>query len=236
MCQHLVRDLSSSDQNLFLKCFLLILSAVILTHILEVFSVDPTIQGIFFNPQTKSWFVDSGNLFYKRIFYSSPKIIIIMCGIPTLFYVIYKKFTQQDTPKSFIFVASIIAVPLILSSLKEITFVYCPSQLTFYGGEKSFRALFDFSEDIKWIGRGKCFPGGHASGGFALMSLYFVFQKRFLKIFGLALGLTLGWIMASYQVMKGAHFFSHSIASMLFSWSIILYIKYIYERYLSSPE
>lgn len=207
-----------------------------LTHVLEIFSVDQMIQGVFFNTDTKSWIVDENNLLYKRIFYTFPKLIIVAYSVAALFYISYQYFTQKNMPRTFIFVGSIILVPLILSSLKEVTFMYCPSQLDLYGGEKSFRALFDFSTHIPWTERGKCYPAGHASGGFALMSFYFVFQKKSLRIFGLFLGLILGWVMALYQMLKGAHFLSHSVTSMLLSWAIILYINYMYEKYLSATQ
>lgn len=60
---------------------------------------------------------------------------------------------------------------------------------------------------------GHCFPGGHASAGFALITGYFAFRlmqpKRayFYLLAGLLLGMGMGWA----QMMRGAHFFSHNL-------------------------
>ncbi len=60
---------------------------------------------------------------------------------------------------------------------------------------------------------GHCFPGGHASTGFALITGYFAFRlnqpKRayFYLFAGLILGMGMGWA----QMMRGAHFLSHNL-------------------------
>jgi len=75
----------------------------------------------------------------------------------------------------------------------------------------------------------KCFPAGHASGGFALMSLYFLFRKKRFKIYGLILGILLGWSMGIYKMLIGDHYLSHTIVSMILAWIIILInVKLIY--------
>ncbi|MEI3479028.1 MAG: phosphatase PAP2 family protein [Bilophila sp.] len=74
--------------------------------------------------------------------------------------------------------------------------------------------------------RGKCFPAGHASGGFALMMLFFAFPRR-LRWFGLALGLAAGWWMGLYQMLRGQHFLSHTLFTMIGAWMIIVLIAVI---------
>ena len=60
---------------------------------------------------------------------------------------------------------------------------------------------------------GHCFPGGHASTGFALITGFFVFRlvqpKR--AWFYLTAGLLLGFMMGWGQMMRGAHFLSHNL-------------------------
>lgn len=77
--------------------------------------------------------------------------------------------------------------------------------------------LWDFSATA-----GHCFPGGHASSGFALMAGYFVYRisnrKRayFLLIAAVILGLAMGWA----QMMRGAHFLSHNLWTGWIIWCI----------------
>ena len=77
--------------------------------------------------------------------------------------------------------------------------------------------LWDFSAS-----NGHCFPGGHASSGFALIAGYFIYRlserKRayFFLFSALILGFALGWA----QMMRGAHFFSHNLWSAWIIWCL----------------
>lgn len=72
------------------------------------------------------------------------------------------------------------------------------------------------------LSNGHCFPGGHASAGFALMAGYFAFRndqpKRayFYLISGLILGFAMGWA----QMMRGAHFLSHNLWTAWWIWTM----------------
>lgn len=69
---------------------------------------------------------------------------------------------------------------------------------------------------------GHCFPGGHASSGFALLVGYFVYRvaqpKRayFFLIAACILGMGMGWA----QMMRGAHFFSHNLWTGWITWCL----------------
>ena len=74
---------------------------------------------------------------------------------------------------------------------------------------------------------GHCFPGGHASTGFSLLTGYFVFRKSYQKLAYLLLflGLTLGFLMGWGQMMRGAHFLSHNLwtAWVIYTFNLIMY-------------
>lgn len=67
---------------------------------------------------------------------------------------------------------------------------------------------------------GHCFPGGHASTGFALMTGYFIYRiskpgrAYFFLISALILGFGMGWA----QMMRGAHFLSHNLWTGWIIW------------------
>lgn len=69
---------------------------------------------------------------------------------------------------------------------------------------------------------GHCFPGGHASTGFALMTGFFVYRLQqpkkayFYLIAGLILGFAFGWA----QMMRGAHFLSHNLWTAWMIWAL----------------
>lgn len=69
---------------------------------------------------------------------------------------------------------------------------------------------------------GHCFPGGHASSGFALLVGYFIYRTTrpkwayFFLLAALILGFTMGWA----QMMRGAHFLSHTLWTGWIIWGL----------------
>lgn len=114
------------------------------------------------------------------------------------------------------------AIPLIVGLLKTATNEPCPGDLFVFSGSQHLGNL-----------HGECFPGGHASGGFALVHLYWCSPR---KLAWLLPGLALGTAMSLYQMAKEAHFLSDTIASLcialLFSSGLALLFKADKLRYL----
>lgn len=88
------------------------------------------------------------------------------------------------------------------------------------------------------IGLGKCFPGGHASAGFALIALYFAHRKSNpkLAVALLAFGLIYGATMSGVQMLRGAHFLSHNLWTLWWTWVIDLAIYMIQAHRFKIPE
>ena len=111
---------------------------------------------------------------------------------------------------------------LAVSLLKQTSIHHCPWDIVDYGGYAPHLELFDrLPEGIK---AGRCFPGGHASGGFALMALYFGLRDDYPRwaAAGLLFGLALGGVMGWGQTMRGAHFLSHTLWSAWVVWLVLL--------------
>src|SRR5690606_16500174 len=70
-------------------------------------------------------------------------------------------------------------------------------------------------------GPGLCWPGGHASGGFALAAAYFVLRdsRPHSARWMLAIGLLFGCVMSIVQMVRGAHFLSHNLWSLWLVWA-----------------
>ena len=101
---------------------------------------------------------------------------------------------------------------------KATTNRHCPWDYDRYGGSVPYVTLLE--PNPQGCSRGNCFPAGHASGGFALMSSYFIFygRNRRLAAGGLLLGLALGMTFGFGQVARGAHFASHNIWTAAICW------------------
>ena len=120
-----------------------------------------------------------------------------------------------------VFVAMVISTSAI-SILKHFSNHACPWDLLAYGGTQPFIPLFE-SLPLGAV-PGHCFPGGHASGGFALMAFYLGFRDSLPKVakVGLILGLLFGFAMGWGQMMRGAHFMSHNLWTGWIVWMILL--------------
>lgn len=120
------------------------------------------------------------------------------------------------------FVVSVVLAVGVVGLLKTITNVDCPWDLTEFGGAYPFVHLFSDRPDALRYGR--CFPAAHASSGYALVALYFVFRERsrLLARLGLGLGVLTGLVFGIAQQSRGAHFLSHDVWSAFVVWVISL--------------
>lgn len=211
---------------------------LVATLLIEQYTnVDITVQNLFFNSATASWLINrQDNYILHFLFYSGVKIALIAAASAVFIALIASFFRPKLRAARYgfvIFLAAMALVPIVLAGAKKYTNVYCPAQLTIYGGGKPYAKLFEsYPKDFdrKANNKGRCFPAGHASGGFALMILFFCFKKRRDKLLGLTLGLSLGWAMGIYQMLRGEHFISHTFTSMFGAWLLILILSVVMDR------
>ncbi|MBF0143639.1 MAG: phosphatase PAP2 family protein [Magnetococcales bacterium] len=104
----------------------------------------------------------------------------------------------------------------------------CPWDLARYGGDRPYVALWNSRPGQ--LPRGRCFPGGHSSGAFALDALFFVFRARGrtrLAVGSLVGTTALGLTYAVGQWMRGAHFPSHDLWSAIIAWEYAVALNYL---------
>ena len=121
-------------------------------------------------------------------------------------------------------------VPLSIGSLKAVSNMPCPKNIEIFGGEYPNIKLFEsYPSDFIQENKVKCWPAGHASGGFTLLSLFFLLKKKSNKILVVSFSFILAWSMGLYKMLIGDHFLSHTIITMIIAWlEILLIAKLIY--------
>lgn len=122
---------------------------------------------------------------------------------------------------------------------KSHTSIYCPIETTLYGGIESKQDWFENFNLLHEAGAGRCWPGGHASGGFTMMALFFVARRyrwrHARKV--LAFALTLGMIYGTTRVLQGWHFMSHTFWAGIIVWfSTFLTALVFYGRARLDPQ
>lgn len=189
---------------------------------------DIWVQSHFYNPLTHQWMVDSNDKVLKFIFYDGIKRLLIVIAVLFLIGLIigWQKSWMKPYRRGFIIVIlSSIFVPLIVGSLKAVTNMPCPKNIEIFGGAYPHTCVWEkYNTQTCHLEKQKCWPAGHASGGFALLALVFLFRSRKAKIIAAATAMIIGWSMGSYKMLIGDHFLSHTVITMILAWLIILLI------------
>lgn len=116
-------------------------------------------------------------------------------------------------------VAALAISTLSVAVLKQWVSMDCPWDLARYGGDMPFIGLFE--ERPARLPDAVCFPAGHASAGYAWLALYFFFKATLprWRWLGLAIGLSMGLTFGFAQQLRGAHFLSHDLWTLMICWT-----------------
>ncbi len=137
----------------------------------------------------------------------------------SVLWLLYSSLRRRDSRRAFTAGMMMLATAAV-SSLKARSTHSCPWDMAAYGGSaEHFPTLAATPLNA---GPGHCFPGGHASAGFALMALYFYWQPSHPGRARMALwgGVLAGMLMGMGQVARGAHFLSHNLWSGWVVWLV----------------
>lgn len=208
------------------QCWLLVLTGLVFLLISRNQTLDIYLSDMWFSSQSQS-FPLLDNYWLAVVNHVYVKNTIITCVLGIMLLGLVKR--RYDW---LIIALIIIAGPLVVSALKSVSTHSCPWDLVRYGGDGwEYPLLGPVSE---MTGKGGCFPGGHASGGFALLGLFFIiypYSKKWATTIAMC-ALCLGLLMGFGQVMRGAHFFSHNLWSAWWVWLTQLSLYFIYSSVL----
>ena len=184
-------------------------------------SVDFWFQSFFWNG--KQWLIPHDNIIGKILAYDGPKALIILFAVYLLIIILLPKLAPRWMNRRqaiYVFV-SLALISVTSTQLRTITHMATPMELTNYGGTFPHFLLFQSKPD-GYPCHG--FPAGHASGGLALICLYWAWFNQPYRKLGLWIGLGLGGLMGLYQIARGEHMLSHTLATLGIAWllSVVL--------------
>lgn len=201
--------------------------APLLALLFEATPLDRMLIGPYYDA-SRHVFPLRDDLFMQNVMHSGMKLLVIGIAFAVLGAVMLTCLLPQwvrHRRRLLWIVAGIAGGSLLVSLLKHGSTLHCPWDLAEYGGYAPFHSLFGSRAD--GITAGRCFPGGHAAGGFALMAFYFALRDvdaRAARL-SLAAALALGMVMGWSQMMRGAHFMSHNLWS---AWVVWMYLAVQY--------
>lgn len=199
----------------------------------ELTDLDLVVQDRLFDFQAGRWRVDRDDPVLRALFYTGPKLLLILGGVGLLALVLgpvrWRERFGCTHPAGrlhlMVALATLATGPALVGVGKAVTNVFCPSEIRRYGGDVPYATLCGgYPEDDRPVRKGHCFPAGHASGGFALFALAGFARTRRGRGLGMGAGLLAGGSMGAYQMLKGAHYLSHTLFTLVFiAWIFLLW-------------
>lgn len=211
----------------------LLVSAILFIWLSRSGTFDFWVSQQFFDPLTQTFPLEHN----KRLFFWGHQVLKKLSVIAWLVCIglvvgsIWSQRLRTWRKPLLVFIAMGGVVSLVIQVLKGSSLHACPYDLTMYGGKSVWFPLFDTVKMA--VSQGRCWPGGHASAGFVLIAGYFALREQAPTwarriLFG---SLLLGAVMSAVQVVRGAHFVSHNLWSLWFSWAVCVAISMLIEGY-----
>ncbi len=197
------------------------LLALALQGIISLFNVDFIWAHWLFAQEGGHWSLKD-NWILSSVIHNGGRELSVMlalgCNLAFLLSFVMDSLRPSRNLWAYLACAPILAAGVV-SLGKQLSGVACPWSLQLLGGERPYVPLV---QQLFSPGEGACFPAGHASAGYAWFALYFVAaeywpkSRRHILMMVSLLGLVFGFA----QQLRGAHFLSHDLWSLVICWSV----------------
>jgi membrane-associated PAP2 superfamily phosphatase len=198
---------------------------LVLAAVFAMTPLDVTIaRAVFFDTAHAQWIGAHDWIINELVHTGGRWIIRVLVALALALWIatyVRQEWRAVRRPAAYFTISAVLSIGIV-GLLKTVTNVDCPWDLSLFGGRFPYVELFADRPDA--LRAGHCFPAAHASSGYALLALYFVFRERHagLAKLGLALGLLTGLGFGIAQQARGAHFLSHDLWSAFIVWTVLL--------------
>ncbi|MFZ5529728.1 MAG: phosphatase PAP2 family protein [Pseudomonadota bacterium] len=213
-----------------LRHSLLLLALIPILLGVEASGLDLKLQYLFFDP-VQNGFPWRDAIWFGVIAHDGMRLLMVLLAVlllatfalsltvPHVLTSVLSPYWRQPRVLGYLLAAMLLG-PLLVSVLKHTTTRPCPWDLSLFGGNVPYHELL--SEPLfTRTEPGMCFPGGHASAGFALLAFVPLLrdrQRTHAMLAALGFGLVMGWT----QMMRGAHFLSHNLWTAWICWAAVV--------------
>ncbi len=206
-----------------------VLPALFLAGIIAFFGFHGT-GGEWLDFKVQSWFWDGSDWlipkdsgWFHQFAYEGPKVVLILFAVGLLWAMAFPDWSPAWLGRRraiYLFLA-MATIALACTQLRDVTQMATPRALKVYGAVApnawDHLLLFDAKPALY---PSNAFPAGHASGGFSLLSLAFAWGVDGVRRRGVLIGCVYGGGMGLYQIARGEHFLSHTLATAALAWLI----------------
>lgn len=205
---------------------------VILVIAIAHFNLDFRLADAIYTIEGGDWTL-SDSWLTKHVLHDMGKRFSIFMGVGVLVLVfasfLWSELKILRRPAIYLFTSTALSV-LVISSIKNSINVACPWDLVRYGGDIPYIGILQ-----KWpngLPDIACFPAGHASAGYAWIALYFFFDYLFVsskwRRLGAGVAMSMGLLFGIDQQVRGAHFLSHDLWTLMISFSVSRILAYLF--------
>lgn len=196
--------------------------------LLELTPLDFWLAGLVFDPVSGHFPLQHYWLF-ETLLHDGIKRMLIVVGVVTLLQTVWFVIQKHPNRVSWLYLTvSLIVAPTLIAWMKSRSLQACPWDLKTYGGTLPYHGLFDLNGILGY----GCFPAGHASGGYALLAFYFFWRDASPRLAQVSLwvGLLIGSLMGVSQMLRGAHFLSHTLWTLWLVWLMLLILDALFRH------
>ncbi|WP_244179868.1 phosphatase PAP2 family protein [Salinicola salarius] len=208
---------------------------IALMLLFQLYGIDFYIADYLYQWEGGQWLLKD-NIITKSILHDDGRLLSELMGVGLIGFAVTacvkSSLSHWRRPLLYL-VASVASSTVIVSLIKNSISMECPWDLARYGGDFPFIGLFESRPAS--MPDSACFPAGHASAGYAWVALYFFFTVMApgWKYVGLAIGLGMGLAFGIDQQLRGAHFLSHDMSTLMICWSCSAILGWLILRKVS---
>lgn len=207
---------------------LLLLTGALLLLVFENTGLDLWLAQQFFDPVLEKFPLHHHWFFDSVMHHGMKSISYILVAAALYFCFLGYRGELAWLPRRNALLAGVgmVLIPVSITLLKEVTDRHCPWDMVEFGGFVPYQTLL--GPHLSGLKEGQCFPAGHASAGFLWLVWGFALRpagKNMARL-GLLVGLSMGTIMGFGRMLQGAHFLSHTLWTLWFSWAICVVLAF----------
>ena len=130
--------------------------------------------------------------------------------------------------------ATTLACLALIPIMKALSSTSCPWSLIEFGGPAHYVSHWAFG--VADGGPGRCFPAGHASAAFSFLPGYFALRDsaRVAARRWLIAAIAFGVVLGAVQLVRGAHYVSHSLWTGWWCWALTVASFHACRRWLAA--
>lgn len=179
--------------------------------------LDFRVQACFWDG--REWLIPKDAGWWHRLAYDGPKVLLYFLAVGLLWAACMpgRAPVWMGRRRAIFLLVTMTVTVVLCTQLRSVTSMATPRQLTMYGAVPGWPHLLLF--DAKPAGYpSAAFPAGHASGGFALLAFAYAWSSAAARRRAVFVALLYGGAMGLYQIARGEHFLSHTLATAALAW------------------